>query len=74
VYIQGLKNVGFSSVSVTVGGQSVPVLSSGAQGAYPGLDQVNIGPLPESLAGQGQTKISLTADGQTANAANVTFK
>lgn len=71
LYGTGIRNA--SSVSVTVGGQSVPVLSSGAQGTYPGLDQVNIGPLPASLAGKGNVNIVLTADGQTANTVNVTI-
>jgi uncharacterized protein (TIGR03437 family) len=72
LYGTGIRNA--TSVSATVGGLSVPVLSSGAQGQYPGLDQVNIGPLPASLAGKGQTNISLTANGQTSNSVNVTFK
>jgi uncharacterized protein (TIGR03437 family) len=72
LYGTGIRNT--PSVSVQVGGKSVPVLSSGAQGQYLGLDQVNIGPLPASLAGSGQTNIVLTAGGQAANTVNVTFK
>jgi hypothetical protein len=68
----GIRNA--KSVTATVGGLSVPVLSSGPQGTFTGLDQVNIGPLPLSLQGQGQTNIVLTADGQTANTVNVTFQ
>lgn len=55
------------NVTVTVGGQSVPVLWSGDQGTFSGLDQVNVGPLPMSLAARGRANIVLTADGQTAN-------
>lgn len=65
IYATGLRRA--SKVDVTVGGQSVPVLYAGAQGFYAGLDQVNIGPLPRTLAGNGRTNIVLTADGQTAN-------
>jgi uncharacterized protein (TIGR03437 family) len=54
------------SVTATVGGQTVPVQWFGAQGAA-GLDQMNIGPLPASLAGWGRVNIIVTADGQTAN-------
>jgi len=72
LYGTGLRNA--RNVTVTIGGLSVPVLSAGAQGAYPGLDQVNVGPLPPSLAGKGQVNILLTADGQTANASNVTIQ
>jgi uncharacterized protein (TIGR03437 family) len=59
------------SVAATVGGQPVPVQWSGAQGTYAGLDQVNIGPLPASLAGWGRVNIIVTADGQTANPVEV---
>jgi uncharacterized protein (TIGR03437 family) len=59
------------SVAVTVGGQAVPVTWFGAQRTYAGLDQVNIGPLPPSLAGRGRVNIVLTADGQTANPVEV---
>ena len=38
-----------------------------------GLDQVNIGPLPSSLAGRGSVTILLTADGLTANAVQANF-
>jgi uncharacterized protein (TIGR03437 family) len=64
-YATGLRNA--RSVTVTVGGQAVPVLYSGAQGKYDGLDQVNVGPLPRSLTGNGKTTVVLVADGQTAN-------
>ena len=55
-------------------GLSVPVLFAGAQGTFAGEDQVNIGPLPRSLAGQGNVNLILAADGQAANVVNVTFK
>ena len=38
------------SVTATVGGQTVPVLWFGAQATSTSLDQVNLGPLPASLA------------------------
>jgi uncharacterized protein (TIGR03437 family) len=72
LYGTGIRNA--KNVTVRVGSQSVPVLSSGAQGNFLGLDQVNIGPLPKSLAGSGQTNIVLSADGQAANTVNVTFQ
>jgi uncharacterized protein (TIGR03437 family) len=65
VFGTGFQNA--QSVAVTVGGQPVPVLWSGAPGTFPGLDQVNVGPLPPSLASRGRVNIILTADGQTAN-------
>jgi uncharacterized protein (TIGR03437 family) len=71
VFGTGIANA--QTVSVTVGGQPVPVTYFGAQGySNPyGLDQVDIGPLPPSLAGRGRVNIILTADGQTANPVEV---
>jgi uncharacterized protein (TIGR03437 family) len=63
------------SVVVTVGGQDVGVLYWGPAGAnLAGVEQVNVGPLPRSLAGAGTANIILTADGQTANPVQVTIK
>jgi hypothetical protein len=53
---------------------SVPVLSAGAQGQYAGEDQINVGPLPLSLAGSGNVPIVLTANGINANVVNVSFQ
>jgi uncharacterized protein (TIGR03437 family) len=65
VFGTGFQNA--HNVAATIGGQSVPVQWFGAQGTYTGLDQVNVGPLPISLAGRGRVNIIVTADGQTAN-------
>jgi len=72
LYGTGIRNA--KNVGVTVGGVSVPVLYSGAVPGFAGEDQVNIGPLPQSLAGQGSVNILLTADGQAANTVNVTIQ
>jgi uncharacterized protein (TIGR03437 family) len=72
MYGTGIRNA--NSVTVTVGGLGVPVLFVGAAPGYAGEDQVNIGPLPESLAGKGSVNILLTADGQAANTVNVTIQ
>ena len=63
-----------TNVTVTVGNESVPVLYSLGAPGYAGEDQVNIGPLPQSLAGLGSVDILLTADGQAANIVNVTIQ
>ena len=73
LYGTGVRNAKNLPV-VTIGGQSVPTLSSGQQGADPGLDQINVGPLPTSLAGRGQVNIVVTVDGHTANTTNIAFK
>ena len=65
---------GFSSeVRVRVGGEEVPVLAAVAQGQYPGLDQVNAGPLPASLAGRGEVPIEMTVDDIAANVTTLTI-
>ena len=58
---------GASSVSATVGEMTVPVSAFGPVSEYEGEDQVNIGPLPSSLAGHGDINILLTFDGKLAN-------
>ena len=72
MYGTGIRNA--KSVTATVGGLSVPVTFSGAAPGFAGEDQVNIGPLPLSLAGKGSVNILLTADGQAANTVNVTIQ
>jgi hypothetical protein len=59
IFATGVRNA--QSVAVTVGGQSVPVTYSGPQGKYAGLDQINVGPLPASLAGRGRVNIVMTS-------------
>jgi uncharacterized protein (TIGR03437 family) len=61
-------------VEVEVGGTAVPVTFAGAQGDLAGLDQINIGPLPRSLAGDGEVTIVLTVDSKRSNRVTVNFK
>jgi uncharacterized protein (TIGR03437 family) len=72
LFCTGIRNA--KSVSALVAGRSVPVLYYGSQSAYPGLDQVNIGPIPPSLAGSRRLNIVLAADGQTANPVELEVK
>jgi len=75
LYGTGLR--GFSSLSsfaVIIGGVSVPVSAATAQSQFPGLDQVNIGPLPRTLADKGESNLVLQVDGRTANTVTVTIK
>lgn len=60
-----------ANVSVSVGGLSLPVAYVGPQGDA-GLDQVNV-QIPASLAGVGDTTISVTVDGKVSNAAHLTI-
>ena len=72
LYATGVRNA--DGVQVTVDGAGVPVLSFGAQSQYPGLDQINIGPLSRGLEGAGSVNIVLMAGGETSNTVNVTIK
>jgi uncharacterized protein (TIGR03437 family) len=67
--IRGRRSV--SQVRATVGGLPVPVTYAGPQGFFSGLDQINIGPLPPTLAGKGPVDIVLTTDGQNSNPVQV---
>jgi uncharacterized protein (TIGR03437 family) len=62
-----------TSVTATVNGISVPVNYSGAQPAYPGVDQVNL-ELPRSLAGSGSVSVVVMVEDRAANAVSLTFQ
>lgn len=64
LYATGLRQG--SRTTASVGGVPLPVLYSGPQPTFPGLDQVNV-VLPASLAGRGAVEIQLTVDGVRAN-------
>ena len=64
---------GLSGVSVTLGGAALQVTYAGAQGTYPGLDQVNV-LLDRSLIGKGLIPLQLTVDGVLANPLNLNIK
>jgi uncharacterized protein (TIGR03437 family) len=70
--IRGRSNL--AAVTCTIGGESVPLTYAGAQGDLVGLDQVNAGALPRSLAMRGEVDLVLTADGRTANTVRVSFR
>jgi uncharacterized protein (TIGR03437 family) len=61
-------------ITAKVLGSDVPVLAYAAQSQYPGLDQVNIGPLPSSLAGRGGGIVQLTVNGVSTNEVLVMVK
>jgi uncharacterized protein (TIGR03437 family) len=69
----GMRNA-TQKATATIGGIGVPVAGPVAQGQYEGLDQVNLGPLPASLAGRGEVTIALTVDGKAANAVTVNIR
>ena len=72
LYGTGIRH-GTSSLTVTIGGQTLAPLYTGAQGTFPGLDQVNV-QLPASLAGSGLVTVTVMIDGQSSNPATLYFK
>lgn len=69
----GIRNL-TTPATANVGGLPVPVLAAIAQGQFPGLDQVNVGPLPRSLAGKGVVDIVVTVDNARANTVTATIR
>lgn len=66
--IRGASKPG--AVTVTIGGQSMPVQFAGAQSQFPGLDQVNV-PLLLTLRGAGLVDVVVTVDGVKSNAVKI---
>lgn len=73
VYATGVRRHSRNPVIATIGGTSVPVTYAGPQNQYPGFDQINIGPLPVSLAGKGALDLVIRVDGVPANTVKLTF-
>jgi uncharacterized protein (TIGR03437 family) len=65
LYGTGIR--GAASIQCFLAGQSVPVLYAGPVASDAGLDQVNI-LIPRSLAGAGDVRVYLVADGVASNA------
>jgi uncharacterized protein (TIGR03437 family) len=71
LYGTGIR--GAASVQCFVAGQSVPCLYAGPVAAYAGLDQVNIS-IPKSLAGTGDVRVYVVADGVASNAVGLNIQ
>jgi uncharacterized protein (TIGR03437 family) len=71
LYGTGIRYAGL--VRSTVGGVDAEVLFAGASPEWTGLDQVNVR-LPRSLSGRGTVDVMLTADGQSSNPLQVSFR
>jgi uncharacterized protein (TIGR03437 family) len=69
----GMRNFA-QKATASIGGVTLSVTGPVAQGQYLGLDQVNLGPVPRSLAGKGEQDVVLTVDGKQANVVTVAFR
>ena len=61
------------NVIVKIAGLEVPVEYAGPQGAYVGVDQINL-KIPNSLAGKGDVDVTVTVEGKMANIVRVNLK
>jgi trimeric autotransporter adhesin len=59
---------GITNISARLVATTIPVLYIGADANYVGLDQMNLGPIPRTLAGAGIVNMTITVDGKTVNA------
>lgn len=75
LYGTGIRRHSGNPVKATIGGIAVPVAYAGAQSTLPGLDQINLGPLPQTLAGgKGDVNLVVTVDGIPANTTRINIK
>ena len=57
VYATGVRNA--PGLYALLGETLLPIVNLGPQGAFAGLDQITMGPIPRSLAGKGRAAIAL---------------
>ncbi len=75
LYGSGIRNrSSLSTASCKIGGLDTSVLFAAAAEGFVGLDQVNVGPLPRSLAGLGEVDVVLIVDGKMANPVQISVK
>ena len=65
---------GAEAVRTTIGGRDVAVLFAGERDGWVGVDQVEIGPLPRSLAGMGEVGVAISAAGITSNTVTIVME
>jgi uncharacterized protein (TIGR03437 family) len=74
LYGTGLRHrSALQQVKGMIGGVDAQVVFAGAQGAFAGLDQMNI-LAPRALAGRGEVELVLVVDGQPANSTRVSIR
>ncbi|HZS03747.1 MAG TPA: hypothetical protein VFD58_02650 [Blastocatellia bacterium] len=62
-----------NAVTVRIGDKDLSVTYAGAQGAFIGLDQINV-KLPPTLIGKGELDVMIKVDGQNSNTVKVRIK
>lgn len=65
---------GAAGVAARVGGVAVAVETAAAHGSLMGIDEIRVGPLPQSLAGSGVVPVVVDAGGRGSNAVTVTLE
>ena len=70
LYGTGIRGAAAGTVQVTANGVGLPVKYAGAQGTYPGLDQINV-ELQPWMAGGGDFELEVVIGGTTSNAVTV---
>lgn len=74
LYCTGVKGAPQNGVTATIGGTATPILGFAATSEFVGLDQVNVGPIPKSLATRGNVDVVLTVGGKPANTVTINIK
>ncbi|MDW8129301.1 MAG: CotH kinase family protein [Bryobacterales bacterium] len=74
LYGTGIRHAKAADLTATVGGVGVPIAYAGPQGQYAGVDQVNLGPLPASLAGKGEVSVVVAAGRFKSNAVTLVIE
>jgi uncharacterized protein (TIGR03437 family) len=62
-----------AAATIKLGGSDLPVLFSGSQGTFAGLDQVNV-KLARELIGRGEVAVEMNVDGQAANIVSISIR
>ncbi|MBM3787959.1 MAG: hypothetical protein FJW30_26725 [Acidobacteria bacterium] len=63
-----------SKPAVAIGGVAIPVAAETPLSEFPGVDQINIGPIPRTLAGRKNAPVVLEIDGVKSNGVQVSFE
>jgi uncharacterized protein (TIGR03437 family) len=70
----GVRGAATNAVTATIGGTPTPILGFAATAEFVGLDQINIGPIPQSLAMRGNVNVELMIGGKPANVVTINIK